>query len=82
MLLAATAFNLKKYLKFKPLAVISQAIALQKEPEKTFLGHYTAFTTLFFSQKPSNLSACITLRKKQGGYNSCATATVVLRDKF
>jgi hypothetical protein len=49
MLLAATAFNLKKYLKFKPVAVICQAIALLKEPENTLLCHYTAFTPLFFS---------------------------------
>jgi hypothetical protein len=27
MLMAATAFNLKKYIKFKPVKVVSQAIA-------------------------------------------------------
>ncbi len=47
MLMAATAFNLKKYLKFKPLEVISQVIALQKEPEKTLLYPWIAFTRLF-----------------------------------
>ena len=37
MVLAACAFNLKKYLKFKPVEVISQAIALEE-------GHKYAFT--------------------------------------
>ena len=47
MLMAATAFNLKKYLKFKTLKVVSQAIALQKEPDNIFAYHSVAFTTLF-----------------------------------
>jgi hypothetical protein len=47
MLMAATAFNLKKYMKFKPREVVSQAIALQKEPDITFAYHCAAFTTLF-----------------------------------
>ncbi|WP_246343791.1 transposase [Adhaeribacter radiodurans] len=49
MLLAATAFNLRKYLKFKPVAIISQAIALQKEPTDIFSNHFIAFTRLLFN---------------------------------
>jgi len=48
MLLAATAFNLKKYLKFKPVKVVSQGIALQKEQEAVFISYSFAFTNLFF----------------------------------
>jgi transposase len=36
MLMAATAFNLKKYLNFKPVEVVSQAIALQKQQVDIF----------------------------------------------
>lgn len=49
MLMAATAFNLKKYMKFKPRKAVSQAIALQKEPDNTFAYHFAAFTKLFFN---------------------------------
>ena len=48
MVLAATAFNLKKYLKFKPVKVVSQAIALPKEQESAFSSDSFAFTKLFF----------------------------------
>ncbi|MES2734076.1 MAG: IS1182 family transposase [Bacteroidota bacterium] len=45
MLMAATAFNLKKYMRFKPVEVISQTIALQKE--NTLSYQLTAFNKLF-----------------------------------
>lgn len=44
MLMAATAFNLKKYMKFKPVQVLSQAIALEKGLQDTFTSHFKAFT--------------------------------------
>ncbi|QMU28807.1 IS1182 family transposase [Adhaeribacter radiodurans] len=47
MLLAACAFNLKKYLKFKPVKVVSQAIALQKEQESAFIRYSFALTKQF-----------------------------------
>nr|WP_262891503.1 transposase [Adhaeribacter radiodurans] len=47
LLLAACAFNLKKYLKFQPVQVVSQAIALQKEQESVFNHYSFAFTKLF-----------------------------------
>ncbi|PSR52307.1 hypothetical protein AHMF7605_24490 [Adhaeribacter arboris] len=48
MLLATTAFNLKKYLKFKPVKAVSQALALQKNQESAFSSYSFAFTKLFF----------------------------------
>lgn len=45
MLMAAIAFNLKKYLKFKPITVVSQAKALQKEQNQAFASNIIAFTT-------------------------------------
>ena len=35
MLLAAVAFNLKKYMKFKPSRVVSMAIAMEREQRQT-----------------------------------------------
>lgn len=46
MLMAACAFNLKKYLKFKPVEVVSQAIALHKDQEETFTAHLFPFIAL------------------------------------
>nr|WP_199200378.1 hypothetical protein [Adhaeribacter arboris] len=51
MLLAATAFNLKKYMKFKPVKVVSQALALVKEQQNVFASYFIAFTTLFTTRK-------------------------------
>nr|WP_233219258.1 IS1182 family transposase [Adhaeribacter arboris] len=51
MLLAATAFNLKKYMKFKPVKVVSQALALVKEQQNVFARYFIAFTTLFTTRK-------------------------------
>ena len=47
MLLAATAFNLKKYLKFKPVEVVSQAIALQKQQEEIFTANLRLIIAFF-----------------------------------
>lgn len=47
MLMAATAFNLKKYIKFKSAEVVSKAIALQERQNDTFGSDFLAFTTLF-----------------------------------
>jgi transposase len=46
MLMAAIAFNLRKYVKFTPLTMVWQAKALQKEQNKAFVGNFMAFTTL------------------------------------
>uniref|UniRef100_UPI001FE4FA25 IS1182 family transposase n=1 Tax=Adhaeribacter radiodurans TaxID=2745197 RepID=UPI001FE4FA25 len=63
MLLAACAFNLKKYLKFKPVKVISQAIALPKEQESAFIRYSFDFTKLFFNLE-SSIRARINSNKK------------------
>jgi hypothetical protein len=47
MLLAATAFNLKKYLKCKPSEGVSQIIALQKKQEEIPAYFSAPFTKLF-----------------------------------
>ena len=43
MLMAATAFNLKKFMKFKPVEVVSQAIALKKEHKDAFADNICSF---------------------------------------
>jgi hypothetical protein len=53
MLMAAAAFNLKKYLKFKPVKVVNQAVALEKEQTSAFISPVFAFTR------------CIPIRKAQ-----------------
>jgi hypothetical protein len=53
MLMAAAAFNLKKYLKFKPVKVVNQAVALEKEQTSAFISPAFAFTR------------CIPIRKAQ-----------------
>ena len=47
MLMAATTFNLKKYMKFKPLKVVSQPVALQKQLDNAFVYHLAALIRLF-----------------------------------
>jgi hypothetical protein len=47
MLLAATAFNLKKYLRFKPVEVVSQAITRQKQQEEIFTANLCPFIAFF-----------------------------------
>ena len=45
MLLAAVAFNLRKYMKFKSTKSVSMAMALEKEQLQAFLG--SSFTVSF-----------------------------------
>ena len=57
MLMAATAFNLKKYLQFKSVTIISQAIALPQEPKDIFDDYLIAYyQALFQLGKPSRSS--------------------------
>jgi hypothetical protein len=49
MLMAAIAFNLKKYMKFKPVEVVSMAIALEKERDYAFSGNFLVFTASFIT---------------------------------
>jgi hypothetical protein len=49
MVLAATAFNLKKYLKLKPLKVASAAKALENKLKYAFVDNCNVFTILFFN---------------------------------
>ena len=65
MLMAATAFNLKKYMKFKSVKVVSQAIALAKELQDVFAGYFMAFTKLFLN-KEITLEAAISLSDETG----------------
>ena len=65
MLLAATAFNLKKYLKFKPVKMVSQAIALPKEQQPAFMSYSFAFTKLFCNLE-STIRAKISSNKEIG----------------
>ncbi len=43
MLLAAVAFNLKKYMKFKPTKSVSMAIALDEERQQSFFSSFLRF---------------------------------------
>lgn len=56
MLMAATAFNLKKYMKFKPVETDSQAIALVKELAHDYTHDFFTFIRLFFSHIKSATS--------------------------
>jgi hypothetical protein len=49
MVLAATAFNLKKYLKFKPLEVVSQALAIVKDPKDAFSSYFIAIPSFYYN---------------------------------
>ena len=50
MLMAAIAFNLKKYIKFEPVEVRSMAIALEKDLPQPFPG-FVLFLIGLFSEK-------------------------------
>ncbi|GHA81340.1 transposase [Pontibacter akesuensis] len=49
MLMAAVAFNLKKYMKYKPSKSISVATALEKERQQSSTGSSFLFSPLFFN---------------------------------
>ncbi|WP_235336463.1 transposase [Pontibacter korlensis] len=49
MLLAAIAFNLKKYMKFKPTKSVIMVTALEKERQQEFRGGPFIFSLLFFN---------------------------------
>ena len=46
MLMAAVAFNLRKYIRFKPTKSVSMAMALEKERQQAFAGLSFAFAAL------------------------------------
>jgi hypothetical protein len=48
MLMAAIAFNLKKFMSFKPVEVASMAIALENKWEYAFSDYPSTFTALFY----------------------------------
>ena len=52
MLMAAIAFNLKKYMKFEPVKVKRMAIALERELAQSFSGFVLFLIGLFYHKKP------------------------------
>ena len=76
MLLAAIAFNLKKYLKFKPNKVVSMAIAMEREQYQTALG--CSFIHLKLIRSELHYLFRVLSVQKAIGRRSCATATRVL----
>lgn len=59
MVLAACAFNLKKYLKFKPVKVISQAIALEEGQKYAFINRLFTFSSMLFLNYERTIYAVI-----------------------
>lgn len=51
MLMAAIAFNLKKYMRFKPVEVVSMAIALEKVQENAFSSDFTVCKAHFYQSE-------------------------------
>nr|WP_255710118.1 transposase [Pontibacter harenae] len=49
MLMAAAAFNLRKYMKFKPTKAVSMATALEKERQQDFRGSFLISSLLFLN---------------------------------
>ena len=56
MLMAAIAFNLRKYMKFEPVKVKTMALAIQRKQVHTFMPFYLLLLVLFFLKKPKNQS--------------------------
>jgi transposase len=61
MLLAAAAFNLRKYMKFKPTKSISMVMALEEEQQQTFSGSSFTFATFIFNRDEESQSGKIFL---------------------
>ena len=54
MLMAAIAFNLRKYMKFGPVKVKSMAIALKREQTQVFTGLFLFLILLFPNENTKN----------------------------
>jgi hypothetical protein len=61
MLLAAAAFNLRKYMKFKPTKSISMVMALEEEQQQAFSGSSFTFATFIFNRDEESQSGKIFL---------------------
>jgi hypothetical protein len=61
MLLAAAAFNLRKYMKFRPTKSISMVMALEKERQQAFSGSSFTFATFIFNRDEESQSGKIFL---------------------
>ena len=80
MLMAAVAFNLKKYMKFTTKSTLSQAMALKVEWSLASQGTFLSFAVLFNSaSKRRRIHFCFyeQMDKKRCIKRSCATATNV-----
>ena len=59
MLMAAIAFNLKKYMKFEPVKGKSMAIALERELAQTFTGFVLFLILLFTNKNTKKSGSCL-----------------------
>jgi hypothetical protein len=52
MLMAAIAFNLRKYMKFEPVKVKTMALAMERKQVQAFMSHYLFFLVVFCFKNP------------------------------